>query len=85
MHANNSKIHITNIGKTFVDVKVKGNVIVDNIKLKDNTYRLNYSIFKRGSSKKEIVLSKNTISQALKSEHEKLIQEFDKFIKKYKN
>lgn len=22
----NSKIHITNIGKTFVDVKVKGNV-----------------------------------------------------------
>ena len=79
-----SNIYITNIGKTFVDVDVEGTVIVDNIKLKNDTYRLNYHQFKRGSSKNEVILSKNTISQALESEHEELINKFDEFIKRYR-
>lgn len=79
---NNSKIHVLGIGKTYVDILVEGTIIIDCTKLSNNTYRLNYSIFKRGSNKKELVLSKNTILQTLKSEHSKLTKEFEEFMEK---
>lgn len=77
-----SEITIKNEGKSYIDVLVKGNVKIDNFKLKDGRYRLNFKIFSKSSETLEVIVPRNTLKSLFKSKYEELLEKIDEFIEK---